>query len=378
MNWQLLQDLMAANKHGDKHKGYRSNITLQFTYRDFESPELKKELLDSFDIFLKRESIDKNSVKVIQSNLARRRIVFTCMGNNNRRIVVKWIDDKAVGCFNFIGSIENEVFLHSNVATRVNSQLIPKYIEHGDDYIAVEMVHGEPLLKLIMDKNLAPLETAISSLLDELKIIYTGTEVGEFSAREFNKRLHSEYKYLISTRGNLGWEAPIASYCTPLAAQHLYYELNSRVYEIFASITGALPMHMTLRDLDEHNLLFDDASNKIYAVDMEDAGPGHFVFDIAYLSGRLLMGRDPIKISNIILPIIDDWMMILDQENGDSLVAMYRVLMTQQLIISAMNPWLWPATMTFKRDKDKSIRQRYKWLKSVWDIVDIQCKIILN
>ena len=102
MNLQLLQDLMAANKHRDKHKGYRSNITLQFSYRDFESPEIKKELLDSFNIFLKRESIDKNSVKVIQSNLARCRIVFTCLGNNNRRIVVKWIDNKAVGCFNFL------------------------------------------------------------------------------------------------------------------------------------------------------------------------------------------------------------------------------------------------------------------------------------
>jgi len=62
----------------------------------------------------------------------------------------------------------------------------------------------------------------------------------------------------------------------------------------------------------------------------------------------------------------------MDPKNADSLIAMIRALTTKQLIISAMNPWLWPAVSTFKREKDKSIRQRYRWLKSVWQVIELQ------
>ena len=66
MNWQLFQDLTVANKRSDKLKGFRSNITLKFTSKDFDSSLLKKEFSSSFDDFLKRMTIDENSVDVIQ------------------------------------------------------------------------------------------------------------------------------------------------------------------------------------------------------------------------------------------------------------------------------------------------------------------------
>ena len=116
----------------------------------------------------------------------------------------------------------------------------------------------------------------------------------------------------------------MAAYCTPSNAQAIYYELNSRLYEIYAGISGNLPMHMTLRDLDEHNLLFDDESSTTYAVDMEDAVPGHFIFDISYLLGRLILGRDPVKIGDVILPIVDDWIVTMDPKNADSLIEIGR------------------------------------------------------
>ena len=372
MNWQLFQDLTVANKRSDKLKGFRSNITLKFTSKDFDSSLLKKEFSSSFDDFLKRMTIDENSVDVIQSNLARRRIVFSYLASSNERVVVKWFDDKAIGCFNFIGSLDNERLLHSDIGGRVNSRLIPKYIDHGEDFIAVEMVQGDPFLKLIQDENLAPLEIAVNALIEELRIVYRGTVEGNFTVRDFNRRLHSEYSYLISTRFNIRSEVVMAAYCTPSNAQAIYYELNSRLYEIYAGISGNLPMHMTLRDLDEHNLLFDDESSTTYAVDMEDAVPGHFIFDISYLLGRLILGRDPVKIGDVILPIVDDWIVTMDPKNADSLIAMIRALTTKQLIISAMNPWLWPAESTFKRDKGKSSRQRYRWLKAVWQVIELQ------
>lgn len=378
MNWQLFQDLMVANRRGVKHKGFRSNITLKFTHKDFDSASLKAELLSSFDKFLKRMAINENYVDVIQTNFARRRIVFSYLSSSNERVVVKWFDDEAFGCFNFVGSLDNECRLHRDIGPQINSRLIPKYIDHGVNFIAVEMVQGDSFLKLIEDESFGHLESAVKDLLEELRIVYTGTVVGNFTVRDFNKRLHNDYSYLISTRFNNRAEVLISAFCTPSNAQVIYYELNSRLYELYAGISGYLPLHMTLRDLDEHNLLFDYESNATFAVDMEDATLGHFIFDISYLVGRLLMGRDPTKIGDIILPLVDDWITTMDPGNADSLIGINRALITKQLIISAMNPWLWPANSTFKREKDKSSLRRYRWLKAVWKVIESQRQTILR
>ena len=374
MNFTILQDLVIANLRASKVEGLRTKITLPLLYSKRDGHELKKHVLESFYLFLKKHKIDEAEIKILQFNAMRARIVFEYFDRkDNTELIIKWVGVDIIGGFNFVGSIKNEVDLHKNILSMIQSDFIPKYINHGEDHIVVEKIIGKPLINYIYERDILSIRKAINILLGKLNLLYTKTVTGKLTALDFNQLVDRDVNYFQSTRGGLKIDAILVFLITPPNAQNLYQFTIDSVCELFSNLDDDLSKHMTIRDLDEHNLIYNQNSDNIYAVDMEDASYGHYVFDISYLTARLLMGARPIDMYHEIIPIVDDWITCNEKNNADSIIGIYRALMTKQLIISAMNPWLWLSKDTFHREKNTSIYSRYRWLKDIWEIIHLEC-----
>jgi hypothetical protein len=367
MNYRLLIDLLISNFNAKKFPNLRSNISLPHGIG--ERINDVNNIKEKFNQCLKNSAIDQSKIEILQSNSARSRIVAKYRSEKGKSSVIKYKDESSLGTFNFCGSMDMEIELHK-MGCKINKNLIPKYITHGENYIIVDFFNGEPLYKYMKKGSELDLYNASNLLTQELYVLYVNTKSGVGSSSVFNKYMHRNYTYMVSTRGGLKLKNFITSVVTPCNVQERFRENSNRAFYILSKIACNLNLCYTIRDLDEHNILYNASENKIRAVDMEDAEISHPVFDLSYYLSRVCLSDAPLLVYEIVNPLIKNLIKEIDSKNSNQINCLLSILTANLLIASAMNPWHWPSNSTFEL-KDQNLITINKWLKDIWELIDI-------
>ena len=367
MNLDLYRSLRSTSRCARHYPELRSSLEIPHAFGLFGKNIRAKHLIEPFEEFLEREKFS-NSVQILQENAARARIVFRTITSSGDDVVVKWCNTDAPGCFNFIGSMEMERYMHGEVAPKLGVP-IPECIRHGHDFIVIRYLEGEPLVDLMVADREDELIGSMQSLLGDLKRLYVETEMEALSAQQFNRLVHRDYQYGIHTRGTGLRHYLPASLFAPRSAQKRYERLCKTACKVFDSRAVPWRSCLTIRDLDEHNLRRHSSSGRIYAVDMEDARVANMVFDLAWLSTRVVLAERPSAVFGRIDPLMIQSINSVDTTDPDSSIALYKNLFAMQLTVALLNPWLWPSFSSFQRTV-WPWRKRGRWLKEGWSVVD--------
>ena len=332
----------------------RASLMLDHGFGTFNLSQKQKVTADRFRQFLKREGFSA-APKIIQQNLGRRRIIFLQdLGGAtgpSKRLVVKWIDLVQLGCFNFVSMIDNERMFHFDYAPLFPG-LIPKGSRCGEDFIAVEAFDGVTLYQLMSQGQHSVIEAAMQVVLNELGRFYRQTTKGEFSPIDFNALLMREYRYGTQIQGSTGMTGLLSALNAPYRLTEIHRSLMSDLLTAFTDVRGMLPASMTVRDIDEHNLLYSSERTELRLVDWEDAGRGLYIFDVAYFCSRLvalvIAFEGERRLCESIISIGAGFVASIDSKH----MGIYRLMLAWQLLYIMVNPWLWPSESTWQLSRE--------------------------
>lgn len=368
MNKDLLSNLMYVKYWYRKFPNLRANLLLPHGFGLHSKEKQIKYLQEPFAEFLRREHINSD-IEILQENFSRARVVFQARALSGEKIVVKWANVDAPGCFNFIGSLSMERFMHKTIAPQL-SNFIPEEVESGDDFLFVRHIDGESISTLMGYDRENELDDAFIKILGNLKLLYILTKGEAISAIRFNELVMRDYSYTIQT-SSCDWRDILAAViCAPKDAHSMYNNISEKIFQIFQMRHSSWPGCMTLRDLDERNIVIERSTKNIFAVDMEDACHGNMLFDLAFLSTRMTLAAKPFKLFEKLVFSVEETICEIDEIESDASVSMFRGLYALQLICVLMNPRLWPSIESnHPLCRNSSLSEKMNWVSEGWQVV---------
>lgn len=365
MNFILFVDLVYASWRARKFPSLRTNLSYPQLLSGSASDS---RLIERFSNFLSEEL--KYSLKeILQINVARNRVVALVESSNLGLVVVKWVDPSSVSSFNFLTYFESEIECHKYLSPKSN-KVIPKYIDHGENYIIVEYASGIPL-NLLENKSIGYTVENFERILENLENIYIASKSSVLTPPILNKSYNTTVNNLISSRGQIGLSTFIAVW---MAKGNVYELISSKGNEFFNTFkkipTNNLVACRIVGDLYERNILCNEESNETKIVDFEDSMVSHPIFDLANFVCRFSLINEAIKLDDHLLPCVKNLLQKYDQTNVEYTFSMFKNLLCIHFMISGINPWLWPSASSFEFS-NLSYRAKYNLTRRIWNNVSI-------
>ena len=375
MNIYLIIDYINLYFRLKSKPDLRANLSIQNIFFEFNKYKINELILNPFNRYvdeLSKKGFIKRKYNIIKLNHSRCRVVAKFKNiNDDNYLVFKWINLDIPFSFNFKSDINNEVFMHKEISSKLG-EFIPKCIFHDKQSIAIEFIDGIPLREILLSRDTNMIENTVDDILRIIIKTHKLTKNDVVSNYEINSYLIREFNYMINIKRPILLKEIFHILKSNIQFNSFYNKYTNQIYKVLINRRSPWIKSLCYLDLDLDNLLYCKDSNKTWLIDTEDAYFGLNIFDLAWFASRLYLSIDPILYYELLNNKFIKAIIEIDKDEFISSIKLFNGLCGLYLILGIMNPTIIPFSYNelnklLKMNNNNKVNNN--WLKQIQDVL---------